>query len=134
MKQREKDDPRCFITIRDHLVRKYGGCWEFNEIIGYIQLHFLGDQIRGEYFTVDAKKVVRTRKKTLEYKTHKLAAEVDIESPHGTPEILTAIRRYIEGCKAELPYRLIDTENFDTLAPHVDWAALWREGLRAHAT
>lgn len=29
----------------DHLERIYGGCWEFNEIIGYIRLHFLGFQV-----------------------------------------------------------------------------------------
>ena len=134
MRQREKDDPGFFITIRDHLIKKYGGCWRFNEIIGYVRLHFLGGQIRGEYFAVDAKRVVRTRKKTLEYKSHKLAPEVDIETPYGKPEILTAVRRYIEDCKAELPDRSIDTENFETLAPHVDWVALWTEGMRARAT
>ncbi len=58
----------------EHLNNKYGGTWEFNEVIGHIKLHFLGNQIRGEYWKVNAKRIVKTRSKTLEYATHKLAS------------------------------------------------------------
>ncbi len=111
--------------MRNHLTEKYGGCWQFNEIIGYIKLDFLGSQIRGEYFAVDRKRIVRTRTKTFEYKTWKLAPEIDIEQPYGTGEVLGAIQRYIQACKAELPKRFIDTSNFDKLAPHIDWGTLY---------
>jgi hypothetical protein len=40
------------IRFLDHLEMRYGGPWNFNEIIGFIRLHFLGSQIRGEYFAV----------------------------------------------------------------------------------
>lgn len=126
LRQREKLNPRANDGFRDHLQSAYGGCWEFNEIIGYIRLHFLGSQIRGEYFAVAKRRIVRTRTKTLEYRTWKLAPEVDIEQPYGTSEVLDAIHEYIADCRKELPKRFIDTSRFDTIAPFVDWGSLWR--------
>ncbi|MGA2365608.1 MAG: hypothetical protein ABSG12_08955 [Steroidobacteraceae bacterium] len=126
LQQREKATPRINDAFRNHLTEKYGG-WEFNEIIGYIRLHFLGSQIRGEYFAVDRKRIVRTRTKTFEYKTLKLAPEIDIAQPCGTGEVLGAIQQYIQACKAELPQRFIDTSNFDKLAPHIAWGNLYQD-------
>ena len=126
LREREKRDPRVNDGFRDHLQRAYGGCWEFNEIIGHIRLHFLGSQVRGEYFAVARKRIVRTRTKTFEYRAWKLAPEVEIEQPYGTREVLYAVNEYIADCKRELPKRFIDTSRFDSIAPFVDWGALWR--------
>ena len=125
LRQQEKRNPRVNDGFRDHLQRAYGGCWEYNEIIGYIRLHFLGAQVRGEYFAVARKRVVRTRNKILEYQTWKLAPEVDIERPYGTQQVLAAIYEYIADCRKKLPKRFIDTSRFDSLAPFVDWGSLW---------
>lgn len=111
--------------IRDHFWRSYGGCWQFNEIIGYIRLHFLGSQVRGEYFGVNKKRIVRTRTRTFEHLTHKLAPEVDILQPLTSESILAAVREYLENCKKELPLRHIDTVLFEVIAEHVDWRALY---------
>ena len=59
-------------AARDHFWQLYGGCWRYNEIIGYVRLHFFGSQLRGEYFSVTARRIVRTRKKIIEYRTHGL--------------------------------------------------------------
>ena len=67
------------VQFEQHLIDRYGGCWPFNEIIGYIRLHFLGSQVRGEYFGLQAKRITRTRTKLFEHKTHKLAPEINIE-------------------------------------------------------
>jgi len=125
LRQQEKSNPHRNDAFRDHLQRTYGGCWEFNEIIGYIRLHFLGSQVRGEYFAVAKKRIVRTRTKTLEYRTWKLAPEVEIEPPYGSVEILNAVQKYIRDCKKEIPARHIDTVQFDRLAKHVDWESLF---------
>jgi hypothetical protein len=124
LRERERRDPRANDLIRGHLQRTYGGCWRFNEVIGYIRLHFLGSQVQGEYYTVGKKRIVRTRAKTLEFCTWKLAAGVEVEAPFGTNEVLAAIRKYIADCRCELPKRVIDSSMFDVLAPHVDWAAV----------
>jgi hypothetical protein len=124
--QREKKDPGAHAYIRDHLERSYGGCWRFNEIIGYIRLHFLGSQVRGEYFGVRRKRLVRTRTKVLEWQTHKLAPEVDIEPPFTSVEILKAIHQYIDRCKKKLKGKHIDTDVFNAIAEFVDWEAVYR--------
>jgi hypothetical protein len=74
----EKKNPGSLAGIRDHFEKAYGGCWRYNEIIGYIRLHFLGSQIRGEYYGINRRRIVRTRTRQLEYMTWKLAPEVDI--------------------------------------------------------
>lgn len=127
LRARDKADPNQNIVIRDHIQRSYGGCWEFNEIIGYIRLHFLGSQIRGEYFGVNKKRIVRTRTKTLEYKTWKLAPEIEIPYPPTQAGILKAIRDYIQDCKKELSNRYIDDSMFETLAENVNWVALFKQ-------
>src|SRR5690242_19434460 len=63
--QREKE---LTASMEQHDYDKYGP-WQFNEIIGYVRLHFLGSQVRGEYFSVDSSRLVRTRTKTLVYRT-----------------------------------------------------------------
>lgn len=126
LRERDRNNPRDKDWFRDHLGKAYGGCWEFNEIIGYIRLHFLGSQIRGEFFSVNKKRIVRTRTKQLEFMTWKLAPEVEIIPPYGTTEILVAINQYINDCRREVPKRYIDTSKFDTIAPFVDWEGLFR--------
>jgi len=117
-------NPDSLVAWRSRLQDSYGGCWEFNEIIGYIRLHFLGTQVRGEYFGSSKKRIVRTRKKLLEYRTWKLAPEVFIESPQGNGEIVAAVREYIEDCRRELPRRYIDASMFEAMALYINWAAL----------
>jgi hypothetical protein len=85
--QRERRDPKANDRIRDHLQKTYGGCWRFNEVIGQIRLHFLGTQVRGEYFAVVRQRIFRTRTKMLEYQTWKLAPEINIAAPYGNMEL-----------------------------------------------
>ena len=122
----DKANPRQNDMVRSNSLRWYGGCWEFNEIIGYIRLHFLGSQVRGEYYSVRRKRIVRTRTKTFEYKTWKLAPEIEIPNPPTQTSIFGAIRTYLDGCKRELPRRFIDTSMFEAVASHIDWLALYR--------
>lgn len=111
-------------AIREHLQRVYGGPWEYNEIIGYIKLHFLGTQVRGEYFAIRRQRLVRTRRKVLEFQTWKIAPEISVnEESSGT--ILQSIYTYIDACGREIPRRHIDTEMFDALAPFVNWKAFY---------
>ncbi len=110
---------------RDHIIRAYGGCWRFNEIIGYIRLHFLGTQVRGEYFGVNRKRIVRTRTRQFEFHTWKLASEIDIPQPITSERVHNTVSQYLEACRAELPGRHIDTDLFDVIAKHVNWKKLF---------
>jgi hypothetical protein len=107
--------------------RAYGGCWRFNEVIGQIRLHFLGTQVRGEYFAVNRERIVRTRNRTLEFRTYNLAPEADIPFPITDASVLRAIESYLEMCRKELPGRFVDTELFFRIARHVKWADLFYE-------
>jgi len=127
LRAQDKADPSKNAFMRDYLEKKFGGCWRFNEIIGYIRLHFLGSQIRGEYYGVAKKRIVRTRTRTLEYLTWKLAPEVGVPHPVTQDGILGAIWEYIEDCRKELRGRHIDTSMFEFLAPHIDWVSVYAE-------
>lgn len=72
MEDFHRKEPTQKLALEDRLRKSYGEAWEYNEIIGYIRLYFFGNQIRGEYWAVNSKRVVRTRKKILEHKTWKL--------------------------------------------------------------
>lgn len=112
-------------AFKAHLEKGYGGPWTYNEIIGYIKLFFMGSQVRGEYFQVDAKRIVKTRTKTMWLVAHKLAPELEIPRAADSAEILAVIRRYLKNCERELPRRYVDLEMFDAIAPYVNWRQLW---------
>lgn len=113
-------------ALRDHLERTYGGCWRFNEVVGYIRLFFLGSQVRGEYMAVGKKRIVRTRKKVFECITLKRAPEADLPYPYTNPGIYDAILGYLDDCRKELPGRYVDTALFEAIGRHVDWIGLMR--------
>jgi hypothetical protein len=116
-------------AFRSHLEESYGGPWDYNEIVGYIQLHFLGSQIRGEYFSVDAKRIVKTRCKTFVFRAHKLAPEIQIPRDATSNEICQLVNQYLDKCAEELPRRYIDSSLLDSMAPYVDWRRMWLQAL-----
>lgn len=103
----------------------YGGNWEFNEIVGYIKLYFMGTQVRGEYWSTIPKRKIRTRKKQFEYKTHKLATENEIRVKTNEG-ILSAVSEYISDCQRELKGRHVDLREFEALKNHMDWASIFK--------
>ena len=126
IRQLHLKNPDREMRLRDHLRTAYGGAWNYNEIIGYIELHFLGTQIRGEYWQMKGKRIQRTRRKESEYRTWKLAPEMDIPDEASNSEIFALIRDYISDCAKELKGRHLDVSRFETIGPHVDWRALLR--------
>jgi len=112
--------------IDERKLRKaYGGAWEFNESIGYIRLYFFGTQIRGEYWGVNSKRIVRTRKKTFEFKTRKLATEINILSDSDSNSIFNKILEYLSRCQKELKCRYIDSSHLKTIGPYVNWKSFY---------
>jgi hypothetical protein len=50
-------EPALGMAAHVALKDQFGGCWQYNQIVGYIKLHTSGLQIRGEfYFTSKPKK------------------------------------------------------------------------------
>ena len=108
-------------AAEERLRQSYGGAWEYNEIIGYIRLYFFGTQIRGEYWGVNSKRIVRTRKKTLEYKTWKLATEIDLHREPDSSSIFSKILEYLDRCQKKLKGRYIDTVSLKAIGSYVAW-------------
>lgn len=130
--RRKLAGPASAELLSDELLgRGFGGSWLFNEIIGYIRLHFRGTQILGEYYSVSRRRIVRSRSKIIDLQSWKLAPEVDISSPYRTPQVLAAINAYIAACRREVPHRFIDASLFDVISPHVDWEALLAAALQS---
>lgn len=113
--------------LKQHYYERFGP-WEFNEIVGYVRLHFLGSQVRGEYYAVRRKRLVRTRTKTMVYQTHKLAPEREIRRGATNEEILQVILEYVEACRREEPRRVFDDEWLRTIGPMVDWNGVMKRG------
>jgi hypothetical protein len=106
----------------DHF-EKYGP-WLFNEIIGFVRLHFLGSQVRGEYFGQRRKRHNLTRNKVLLYHTHKLAPEIEVPFESVNSQILSKILEYVEQCREEMPNRFFDDTWLREVGPFVDWRSL----------
>jgi len=127
MKEFHMKEPNQRYAAEDSLRQFYGGSWEYNEIIGYIRLYFFGTQIRGEYWGVNSKRVVRTRKKVFEHKTWKLALEIDLHQAPDSSTIFLKIQKYLMSCQQELKGRYIDITHLMTIGPYVNWKALYEE-------
>ena len=132
MRKSDNENPNGNDWFRSHLATSFGGAWQYNEIIGYIRLHFLGTQIRGEYHAVNKKRIVKTRKKQIEYITSKLAPEIDLPRYSTSKEIYKLIIQYLYGCKKELKNRYIDMEIFKVIGQHVDWLSFYKNAQQSN--
>lgn len=119
-----KVNPDYLSNYKDAIHAKYGGSWEYNEIIGFIKLHILGSQIRGEYWQDDKKRFVKSRSKQFKYVTHKLAPENSFYKEAPNIEIYQAICSYVDDCREELKNRYIDDSNLKNIGKYVDWKSL----------
>lgn len=111
-------------AARDRWRRHYGGAWQYNEIIGFIRLHFLGTQIRGEWWSVNATRITKTRHKQFEWQTHKLVPEIDVPGGATSAEIYDLITEYLDDCRRQLRGRFIDSSLLEKVGPYVDWRSL----------
>jgi len=127
---------RCHPDVKrqteNHLWKSYGGSWLFNEIVGFIRLFFLSEQIRGEYFHVEAKKVVRTRRKIFGPLGIEITAPRRIPKKSSNQEIFGHVRNYLSCAQneGELKKYYIDTSVLEYIGPHLDWNALLEEGFK----
>jgi hypothetical protein len=110
--------------MQEHLYRSFGGSWRYNEIVGYLRLHFLGSQVRAEYWRVEVKRIVRTRRKQIEFRDWKLAPETELPMEGSSEEIFRAVLEHVEDCRKELGKLHLDSSALDTLGPYINWRGL----------
>jgi hypothetical protein len=104
----------------------YGGFWQFNEIIGFIRLFFYGTQIRGEYWRVNAKRLVRTRNKTFVFRELNVTFGEQIPPRSSNKRIFNLILKYLKRAESDCFFRgqFIDTSILEYIGPYVDWKSL----------
>ena len=119
-------EPEHKTRMEQHLWETYGGCWRFNEIVGFIRLHFFFTQIRGEYWRISAKKVVRTRKKLFAFFDPKVTYEEEIPAGSTNAEVFELIKKYLVRAQNErnLKKFFVDTSVFENIGPFIDWNGL----------
>lgn len=130
MYQRNPDTEK---DAKDHLRLVYGGPWLFNEIVGFIRLYFYFKQIRGEYWRVDKRKIVRTRKKVFLFREWKVTYEEEIPRASSSAEIYQLLVKYLERAQAELKNLHVDVSVFVHVGPYVDWKGLFADSVKRRA-
>lgn len=123
-RQVHKNQPQVKLQAEAILRNSYGSAWDFNEIIGYIKLHFVGTEIRGEYWAVKSKRIVKSTRKEFEYKTHKLAPEISIPKKASNNLIYGIVTGYVDSCRLELKNRYIDDAQLKIIGPFLNWREL----------
>lgn len=121
------------VQTLDRLEKAYGGPWRFNEVIGYVRMHFLGNQVRGELWKVDARRIVRTRKKLILYRGHKVVSEVMVPDNASSDDIWRGVMEYVARARKELSPRYVDSSMLEVLGEHTDWRALMDQTQAPHA-
>jgi hypothetical protein len=105
---------------------RYRDIWRYNEIIGYVRLYILGNQIRGEYYQHKTTRIRKTRTKHFQFITQKLASEKSL-SNNTNADIYNIILEYVQDCKFELKKRYIDINNFQQIGKYIDWNRLIKD-------
>ena len=72
-----------------------------------------------------AKQIRRTRRKIFEWRTWKLAPELDVPDHATDDAICELIRQYLTDCTKELKGRYLDTSRFDATASYIRWRDFW---------
>jgi len=111
------------------LWKNYGGCWLFNEIVGFIRLYFFLSEIRGEYWLTSAKKIVRTRRKVFYPPGTDFGFGERIPPGSSNFEIYRRIEMFLGRIKREKKFkrRYVDKSVLENIGLHINWNKLLEE-------
>ncbi len=125
--------PELKIQTESHLWKNFGGNWLYNEIIGFVRLFFFFNEIRGEYFQVEAKRIVRTRRKSFLPIGYEETYPERIPQGSSNQQIFQLILKFLGRIQHEkkLKNRYVDTSILENIGPHVNWNALLEEQFSA---
>lgn len=119
------EDSAVLRNAEQNFWENYGGPWRYNQLVGWLQLYVGSDQIRGELWEVNAKRVERRMRHKQMRPTGK-AFEIYCFPEDTSADILERVR----GELAQFQKRFrggrftLDTECFDNTARALDWRAL----------
>lgn len=110
--------------IREHYRKQYGS-WKFGQIVGWVRLYILGNQVRGESWALDNKRIEhRTCKKNF----IRMGKEFELTFHHNdnSKTIFEEILANLKNITSRQPYlrRYIDLEPFINLGSSINWIEL----------
>ena len=99
--------------------------WYFNEIVGWIRLFTLEDQIKGELWFVKAQRIRKGLKKKRMYYVGEAFRLWRFPKKSST-QIYEKLCSILDRVRTEKPLkgRYVDMELFHSIGPHVDWKKL----------
>jgi hypothetical protein len=100
-------------------------CWEYNEVIGFIELYILGNQIRGTLYFVDSKKIRKDIKNKKIVESGKLF-ELSVHN-FTSSEIFNYLLEELKQAQSnnnKLKNRYIDFSGILKIGNYVDWRGL----------
>ena len=106
---------------------EYGSIWEYNDIIGYIKLYFIGTQVRADHWYVKAKRIVRSKKKDFICIEEAICGATTIHFEKNSEDIYNKIKELVDDIKGTLKKRHIETSKFEAIGSYVDWKKLYEE-------
>lgn len=113
-------DEETYRLIKQHI--SYG--WKYNEIIGYLNLFILGNQLRIEQWCIDKQRVNGgIIKKKFKYKGDVSQAQIYYDMT--SQEICALIKEELDSLKRnEFKRYHVELSTFNLIAPYVDWKEL----------
>lgn len=114
--------------FKDYFWRDFGMPWRYNQVIGWIRLYVLGNQLRGELWLHQAKRYQRVMGRRC-YQSEGKAFELSVYPEDGNETIVSKLREELLAFQKEFGRGryVLDLECFDALAPVIDWHHLLRE-------
>jgi hypothetical protein len=122
--EREKY-PDIYKRQEERLTEQYDS-WPYNEVIGWLRLYVLGDQIRGETWFIDAKQIRRNLAKK-RFRHYGKAFELSFfPGEDSSADIYNQICVTIEELHKEKSFkgRYVDLEEFHNIGPFINWRGL----------
>lgn len=116
--------PNTFSSIENYFDRSLWYPWKYNDIIGWIRVFVCGRQIRGEYWWVLSKRIIKRGKKQFRYCGKAFESE-DITSENSN-QIFLLICELLTQLAKERPFkgRFIDIELLSAIGPYINWRDL----------
>jgi hypothetical protein len=113
-------------SITEHVHGEMHSPWNFNQIVGWIQVYTMHTQIRGELWWTTERKV-RTRPVKRRFRAEGKAFEHWVFGDETDEQISSDVLAHLQGCLKGPPYRRgihVDTEGFENLASAIAWRKL----------
>ena len=101
--------------------------WKFNEIIGWLTLHYNDNYIFGEIFLNNSKRITKKSRAKIDF--YDLGFKFKIPENESNKNIYESIFNNIKSLEknSKLKKRYIDTSIFETIGKHINWENLEKE-------